>query len=253
MSLTSSPGIQVDAVSLQLQSHQVFDSLSLDFAAGQCHCVLGRSGVGKSSLLNILSGSITPQMGSVRCSNGEALQHKVAHMFQDDGLLPWLHVLDNVQLGSRLRGESGVENNERALELLSAVGLVDWASHYPSSLSGGMRQRVALARTLMESRPVILMDEPFSRLDAITRDELQLLSGQLLQGCTVVLVTHDPSEALRVGHTVTVLHASLPNRTTTFVPLNEPPRARSDAQVLEMTSDLWSVLAHKAIANEVSV
>ncbi|MFK8079425.1 MAG: ABC transporter ATP-binding protein [Granulosicoccus sp.] len=247
---TSSPGIKVDAVSLQLQSHQVFDSLSLDFAGGQCHCVLGRSGVGKSSLLNILSGSIIPQRGSVSSSNGGSLHNQVAHMFQEDGLLPWLPVLDNVQLGLRLRGESSGENDERAMELLSAVGLVDWASHYPCSLSGGMRQRVALARTLMERRPIILMDEPFSRLDAITRDELQVLSCQLLKGCTVVLVTHDPSEALRVGHTVTVLHTSLPNRTTTFVPQNEQPRARTDAQFIELTADLWSLLATDAFTSE---
>lgn len=248
---TGGPGIQVNKVSLQLQSHQVFDSLSLDFAGGQCHGVLGRSGVGKSSLLNILAGSITPQRGTISCSNDDSLHNQVSHMFQEDGLLPWLQVLDNVQLGLRLRGELSGENDERAMELLAAVGLADWASHYPSSLSGGMRQRVALARTLMEKRPVILMDEPFSRLDAITRDELQLLSCQLLHGCTVVLVTHDPSEALRVGHTVTVLHTSLPNRTTTFVPLDVPPRARTAKQFIELTSELWSVMANDAFTSEV--
>lgn len=246
--VADSPGIQLDAVKLQLQSHLVFDSLSLDFSGGQCHCVLGRSGVGKSSLLNVLSGAAVVQAGTVSCTNGEDLQHQVAHMFQDDGLLPWLNVLDNVQLGARLRDELTSETDERALCLLLDVGLADWAYHYPHSLSGGMRQRVALARTLMERRSIILMDEPFSRLDAITRDELQLLSCDLLNGCTVVLVTHDPSEALRIGHTITVLHSSLPNKVTVITPQTEPPRARNNRETIELTAELWSALENKTAA-----
>ena len=100
----NSPGIVIDAVSLQMQSHWVFDSLSLNLSGGQCHCVLGRSGVGKSSLLNVISGSAVLQGGTVSCTDGSDLRNRVAHMFQDDGLLPWLRVLDNVQLGAHLQG-----------------------------------------------------------------------------------------------------------------------------------------------------
>lgn len=241
-----SPGIVIDNVSLQLQSHRVFESLSLNFSGAQCHCVLGRSGVGKSSLLDVVSGSVAVQDGSVSSTDGTSLRDQVAYMFQDDGLLPWLRVIDNVQLGARLRGELSHDSNERAMELLSAVDLAGWAQRYPSNLSGGMRQRVALARTLMEQRSVILMDEPFSRLDAITRDELQLLACRLLHERTVVLVTHDPSEALRVGHTITVLHSSLPSKTTTFIPTTEVPRARADENVPELTSALWCALSNDA-------
>ena len=248
----NSPGIKIDKVSLQLQDHLVFDSLSLEFAEQQCHCVLGKSGVGKSSLLNILSGSAPIQAGSVEASNGLDLSNQIAHMFQDDGLLPWLSIVDNVQLGHRLRGDVTRDSTTRAMELLSTVGLTDWSKHYPRNLSGGMRQRVALARTLMEDRPIILMDEPFSRLDAITRDELQVLACELLNNRTVVLVTHDPAEALRIGDTVTVLHSGFPSSATTFTPTTQTPRAHDDAQVLKLTPALWTALsADSAMSREV--
>ena len=247
----NSPGIKIDKVSLQLQDHLVFDSLSLEFAEQQCHCVLGKSGVGKSSLLNILSGSAPIQAGSVEASNGLNLSNQIAHMFQDDGLLPWLSVVDNVQLGHRLRGDVTRDSATRAMDLLSTVGLTDWSKHYPRNLSGGMRQRVALARTLMEDRPIILMDEPFSRLDAITRDELQVLACELLNNRTVVLVTHDPAEALRIGDTVTVLHSGFPSSATTFTPTTQTPRAHDDAQVLKLTPALWTALsADSAVSRE---
>jgi len=239
----NSPGIVFDEVSLSLQSHQVFEALSMTFKGRQCHCVLGRSGVGKSSLLNVISGSASIDSGSISASNGVDLSNQIAYMFQDDGLLPWLSVVDNVQLGLRLRGEVGDDSNTRAMELLSAVDLVQWAQHFPASLSGGMRQRVALARTLMEERAIILMDEPFSRLDAITRDELQELSCKLLQNRTVVLVTHDPGEALRIGHTVTVLHATFPSTTSTFALDSQPARSHTNDEVVALTPILWNALS----------
>ncbi|MFK7853231.1 MAG: ABC transporter ATP-binding protein [Granulosicoccus sp.] len=242
----NSPGIVLDNVSLCLQSHKVFESLSISFAAQQCHCVLGRSGVGKSSLLNVLSGSAVIESGTARATNSKQLGDQIAYMFQDDGLLPWLTVLDNVQLGLRLRGEMSSHSDERARELLDAVDLQSWVDHYPRSLSGGMRQRVALARTLMEERAIILMDEPFSRLDAITRDELQVLACELLTNRTVVLVTHDPAEALRIGHTVTVLHSALPSKTTVIAPRSQPPRQQTDSEVLELTPTLWNALSADA-------
>ena len=115
--------------------------------------------------------------------------------------------LQNVMLGARLRGEAPRDDDlaARAVQVLASVGLEGRAHDLPASLSGGMRQRVALARCLMEGRPVVLMDEPFSSLDAITRQRLQDLSARLLVGCTVLLVTHDPLEALRLCHRVHVL------------------------------------------------
>lgn len=158
--MTSAPDIQVRSVSLQLDTHTVFDGLSIDIDAGQWHGILGRSGVGKSSLLRLLSGLQTPDRGAITDGQGEALARRVAYMSQEDGLLPWSTVLDNVQLGSRLRGQCNIDTHQRALTLLADVGLADWRTALPASLSGGMRQRVALVRTLLENRPVVLMDEP---------------------------------------------------------------------------------------------
>ena len=269
----TSPGIIIHDVSLTLDSHLVFSGLSLEFAARQCHCILGRSGVGKTSLLNLVSGLQAVQSGTVSASNGIALPTQIAYMLQDDGLLPWLSALDNVQLGSRLRAEKSPQSVEKAMHLLSSVGLVDRANSLPATLSGGMRQRVALARALMEDRPVILMDEPFSRLDAITRDELQVLASELLRHRTVLLVTHDPAEALRIGHTATVLHKNAEHgtkelatnmsankvqpatlatsKTTSFRFTCEPPRQRNELQVVELMPALWSALSDESVSSEV--
>jgi putative hydroxymethylpyrimidine transport system ATP-binding protein len=148
-------------------------------------------------------------------------------MAQQDLLLPWLSARDNVLIGRRLRGERvGPAARGRAEELLVRVGLRSAVTARPAALSGGMRQRVALARTLMEDRPVVLMDEPFAGLDAITRYELQALAAELLAERTVLLVTHDPLEALRLGHRLLVL-AGRPARLDAGVapPPGPPPRA----------------------------
>jgi putative hydroxymethylpyrimidine transport system ATP-binding protein len=178
----------------------VADGLSLDFAAGRTTCLLGRSGVGKTSLLRHLAGLLPGTERAV----------PLAYMAQQDLLLPWLGVLDNVLLGYRLRGDETARRKaeSRARALLAEVGLGDRLNDLPHTLSGGMRQRAALARTLCEDRPVVLMDEPFAHLDAVTRLELQDLAARLLTGRTVVLVTHDPLEALRLGHEVRVLSGS---------------------------------------------
>jgi putative hydroxymethylpyrimidine transport system ATP-binding protein len=141
--------------------------------------------------------------GEVIASDGRPLAGRIAYMDQRDLLLPWLNVLGNVTLGARLRGED--VDRIRAMELLRDVGLDGAARKRPDQLSGGMRQRAALARTLIEDRPVVLMDEPFSALDALTRYRLQDMAAALLAGRTVILVTHDPLEALRLGHRVHVL------------------------------------------------
>ncbi len=183
----------------------LFDSLDLELAGGCFTCLLGPSGIGKSSLLRLLAGLTPPGIsGELRGGDGLPLAGRVAYMAQQDLLLPWLNVLHNVTLGSRLRGERADRN--RALELLARVGLPDYALARPDTLSGGMRQRAALARTLLEDRPVVLMDEPFSGLDALTRLRLQALAAELLAGRTVLLITHDPLEALRLGEHILIMN-----------------------------------------------
>ena len=235
-------GIILDDVSLELAGRVVFSGINLQFEPLQWHCLLGRSGVGKSSLLRIISGLQTPSSGQVVSDRGHGLFDQVAYMSQDDGLLPWLSVLDNVRLGPRLREKRHREFRQPALEMLDKVGLLDWADVLPSRLSGGMRQRVALARTLLEECAVVLMDEPFSRLDAITRRELQELAVDLLAQRTVLLVTHDPHEALRVGHTLTVLNPTLPGCVSTQVLPGNPLREYDDPSLINVLPTIWRLL-----------
>jgi putative hydroxymethylpyrimidine transport system ATP-binding protein len=183
----------------------LFDGLDLELPRGRTTCLLGPSGVGKTSLLRLIAGLAAPEPPT-RITTHDP----VAYMAQHDLLLPWLDVLENTVLGYRLRARSpGAANLEairqHAVTLLSQFGLAGALHQRPATLSGGMRQRVALARTLLEDRKLILMDEPFSQLDAITRLELQDLAGSRLQGRTVLLITHDPLEALRLGHRILVM------------------------------------------------
>ena len=208
----------------------LFDGLDLELAGGCFTCLLGPSGIGKTSLLRLLGGLTPPGIsGELRGGDGRPLMGRVAYMAQQDLLLPWLSVLNNVALGSRLRGER--TDRSRALNLLARVGLADCALARPDTLSGGMRQRAALARTLMEDRPVVLMDEPFSGLDALTRLRLQALAAELLAGRTVLLITHDPLEALRLGEHILIMNG----RPATLSALPDlpgiPPRDPGDPAV----------------------
>ncbi|MBO6837115.1 MAG: ABC transporter ATP-binding protein [Alphaproteobacteria bacterium] len=207
-----SPGITVDAAGLSFDGRVVFEGLSFRLEGGCWTALLGPSGVGKSSLLRFIAGLPAAGgdiRGSVAAGDGATLSGRVAYMAQRDLLLPWLSVLDNVTLGHRLRGTPlGQQDRHRALHLLDQVGLADSADARPAALSGGMRQRAALARTLWENRPIVLMDEPFSALDALTRFRLQETAAGLLRDRTVFLVTHDPMEALRLADRILVLTGS---------------------------------------------
>lgn len=182
----------------------VFEEIDLEVEAGHWTCLLGSSGVGKSTILKLFAGlgDGIDFAGEYGTSDGPRIG-RVAMMAQNDLLLPWLSVLDNIALGAKLRGEEYDEG--RVDDVLMRLGLSDKATSKPSQLSGGQRQRVALARTLMEDRPIVLLDEPFSALDAKTRARMQELAAELLLGRTVLLVTHDPAEAARLGHVIKVM------------------------------------------------
>lgn len=186
----------------------VLEDVSLDIAPGEFVCLLGASGCGKSTLLNLIAGLEPITSGALRTPEAGA-----AVMFQDAALLPWLTARRNVELALRLRGVARAERQQQARRLLEMVNLTDAAHRRPHELSGGMRQRVALARALAQDRPVLLMDEPFAALDAITRDLLhEVLENVWRQtGRTIVFVTHNVREAARLGQRV-VLLGSHPGR-----------------------------------------
>lgn len=186
----------------------VLSGLDLDVRRGEFVTLLGASGSGKTTLLNLIAGLAQPSAGSVT-----APAEGVAFMFQDASLFPWLTAGRNVELALELGGVPRTERRDRAQELLELVRLPHVADKRPHELSGGMRQRVGLARGLAQEREVLLMDEPFSALDAITRDLLQeeLLRIWRVTGRTIVFITHNVSEAVKLGERVLLL-SSRPGR-----------------------------------------
>ncbi|WP_332609880.1 ABC transporter ATP-binding protein [Achromobacter sp. ESBL13] len=178
--------------------------------AGGFHCLVGRSGCGKTTLLKLAAGLLTPQSGRVVLQDGTpaAPGPQLGYVFQAPTLLDWQHVIDNVLLPVSLQRRPLPEDTRRAHDLLSMLGLSDHAQHYPRQLSGGQQSRVALARALILEPALLLLDEPFAALDAITRGELQddLLRMCRLRNTTVLFVTHDISEAVYLGDRVAVMH-----------------------------------------------
>ncbi|MEZ9870418.1 ABC transporter ATP-binding protein [Vibrio sp. 10N.261.51.C6] len=226
-------GVQLSNASLRYNDseHATLSGLSLSLNAGKWTVLLGRSGCGKTTVLRYLAGLLDDKVewqGTLATSDELPLTDRIAYMAQQDLLLPWLSVIDNVCLSHRFQNSAdkhkNIEHKNQALELLISVGLADYADAMPDQLSGGMRQRVALARTLMQDKPVVLMDEPFSALDAVTRHKLQSLACELLRGKTVVLITHDPQEAVRLADNLYVLQGTPANAQSLSVPLTATPR-----------------------------
>jgi putative hydroxymethylpyrimidine transport system ATP-binding protein len=233
------PSITLEQVSFAYPGAQIFHSLNFTVTGGQWTCLIGPSGCGKSTLLRLISGTLRERLsGEIRFGDGDTRQGPAAWMAQKDLLLPWLNVVDNVCLGARLRNEMSDQKRSRAISLLKDAGLGDYIQALPSALSGGMRQRVALLRTLMEERSVILMDEPFSALDALTRLKLQDLAARLVGGATVLMVTHDPLEALRLGHRICVMTGRPATLSDPLVPPGTPPRKPGDPAVISMQAEL---------------
>ncbi len=236
--MNGAPGISLSGTHA-LDGAVLFGPLTLEIPGGQWTCLLGPSGVGKTTILRLLLGLETGGVftGSLVAADGLPLAGRISYMAQSDLLLPWLNVLENIVCGARLRGEK--PDMDRAFSLLERVGLAAHSSKKPVQLSGGMRQRTALARTLMEDRPIVLLDEPFSALDAGTRADMQELSAEVLQGKTVFLVTHDPAEASRLGHKIMVMSAG--GMTAWEVPEMAPIR---DVAAPEMLACQAALLTH---------
>ena len=222
---------------------------SLEVGKGEFVSIVGPSGCGKSSFLNILLGLIKPDSGEIQL-NGSRITgpgQERAMVFQEFGLLPWRTVTANVELGLELKGIAPARRAERAADLIKLVGLEDFANHYPHELSGGMKQRVGLARALATEPEVLLMDEPFAALDAQTRDLMQMELLQIWEQTkkTVLFVTHSIEEAAYLSDRVIVMSAR-PGHTKDILKIDLPrPRdyeMRLTPEFNEIKLHIWDVL-----------
>lgn len=223
------PLISMKGVGLTFGSHEVLRDINVEIGEGEFVCVIGPSGCGKTTLLRILSGLIQASRGSVSYRGKEQTEpaSDIAIVFQDyaNALLPWRTASQNVSLALEAAGTPRVERRDRIAELLNKVGLSKHADKYPSEMSGGMQQRLQIARCLAQNPSVILMDEPFGALDAMTRQKLQdeILSIVSESNVTAFFVTHDLEEAIYLGDRVIALEPN-PGRIAELidVPLTRP-------------------------------
>jgi len=230
----------IEDVHFSYGSVSIFDGLSISVKPGEFLSILGPSGCGKTTFLNLLSGFLKPDEGTVLL-RGKAIEPEDPHfgyVFQAATLFPWLSTVENVEFGLRMEGKLTPEQRrEKAMHYLEMVGLNGFENYLPLRLSGGMQQRVSLARALAMEPRLLLMDEPFGALDAITReimnDELLRLWDEL--GQTVVFITHDIDEAIYLSDRVLVLN--LPPRGIFKTMINDLPRPRSGPTT--RTTDLF--------------
>jgi ABC-type nitrate/sulfonate/bicarbonate transport system ATPase subunit len=200
--------LDIRNVSLTLGDTQVLDDISLHVADGEFVSILGPSGSGKSSLFRLLTGALTPDRGRISVSGSDLASRPQAFAFmpQRDALMPWRRIIDNVTLGLEVQGMARADARARVLPLFPTFGLTGFEHHYPAQLSGGMRQRAALLRTIVQDRPIQLLDEPFGALDALTRAEMQGWLETRWQDArwTSLLVTHDVREAVALSDRIYV-------------------------------------------------
>jgi NitT/TauT family transport system ATP-binding protein len=231
---------------------------SLDVAEGELLCLIGPSGCGKSTLLNIIGGLMVPSSGTVEVRSKPVrgpLPRDIAFVFQENSLFPWSTVIENIGLGMTFQGVSKSERTVRAAEALAAVGLKEFAHHFPAQLSGGMRQRAALARALSLKTPIMLMDEPFGALDEQTRmilgEDLSVLLAQSHK--TIVFVTHSLGEAVFLADRVAVFSAR-PGSIKQVIAVDEPhprrPEFVTSAKFTALRNQLYGLL-HEEIRKAV--
>ena len=205
---------------------------SLDIRRGELMCLIGPSGCGKSTLLSIMGGLMEPSSGTVEVGNQPVrgpMPKEIAFVFQENALFPWSTVIENIDLGMMFQGVGKAEREKRARQCLAAVGLKDFADYYPGQLSGGMRQRAALARALSLETGILLMDEPFGALDEQTRmvlgEDLSVLLSRTDK--TIVFVTHSLGEAVFLADRVAVFSAR-PGSIKEIIEIDEPHPRKPD-------------------------
>jgi NitT/TauT family transport system ATP-binding protein len=232
---------------------------SLDIARGELMCLIGPSGCGKSTLLNVIGGLLAPTTGTVHIGSVPVrgpLPREIAFVFQENALFPWSTVIENVMLGMMFQGVPRADRERRARKSLAAVGLADFSTHYPGQLSGGMRQRAALARALSLETGILLMDEPFGALDEQTRmilgEDLSVLLARTEK--TIVFVTHSLGEAVFLADRVAVFSAR-PGTIKEVISVDEPHPRKPDFVTTEkfhaLRTRLYTLL-HDEIRKAVS-
>jgi ABC-type nitrate/sulfonate/bicarbonate transport system ATPase subunit len=245
----AAPKLRLDGVRHAYRDLEVLDGVSLELATGELVTILGPSGCGKSTIFSILTGATAPTSGRVLIDNaplGPATE-RFAVMPQSDALLPWRRVLDNVTLGLEVQGVSRRAARERVQPLLATFGLEEFSRAYPFQLSGGMRQRAALLRTVVQDRSVLLLDEPFGALDALTRTDMQAWLESVWDTFrwSVLLITHDIREAVFLSDRIYVL-SPRPARVVAevAVPLPRPRRLEhlSSPEFVRTEAELRQVL-----------
>ncbi|HEY6198696.1 MAG TPA: ABC transporter ATP-binding protein [Candidatus Binatia bacterium] len=233
-----------------------FRNIELSVRTNEILCIVGPSGCGKTTLLRCIGGLVAPTSGRVLI-DGAAVENPragVAIVFQHFGLLPWKTVAANVAFGLKVAGAPRRELAERADHYIKLVGLGGFENHYPYQLSGGMQQRVGLARALATNPEILLMDEPFASVDAQTREVLQeeLLGLHERERKTMVFITHSIDEALVLGDRVAVM-AARPGRVKEVLPVGfgrprDPAAVRADPEYAELRNHIWSELRPAAVA-----
>ena len=238
------------------EPRKVLDAISLDIATNEFVCIVGASGCGKTTFIRAIGGLIPAEEGEVRIDGKlvEGPGGDRGFVFQHDSLLPWRTVLDNVIFGLEVRGVQPAASHPLAQSLLQLVGLSGFAQHYPSELSGGMRQRVNLARALAIDPDVLLMDEPFAALDAQTREIMQreLLKIWAQKRKTVLFITHQIDEAVYLADRVLVF-SSRPGRVAADIAIPFPrPRELSlkrSPEFLKIVDEIWTLIEQEVVAS----
>ncbi len=220
----------------------VLENINLNINDGELVCLLGPSGCGKTTLLRLIAGLDHPTSGEI-VANGEVVEKPSgdrAVIFQQYSLFPWLTVLQNVTFGLEMSGGSKEENVKAAERYLESVGLLDFKDSYPHELSGGMKQRVAIIRSLLNHSPILLMDEPFSALDMQNRHKLQeqLIGVWKRFENTIVFVTHDVDEAVYLADKIVLLDKN-PGKIAEVIPVDlERPRKRDSMEFLKIQESI---------------
>jgi ABC-type nitrate/sulfonate/bicarbonate transport system ATPase subunit len=228
---------------------EVLADINLSVQPGEFVSILGPSGAGKSTILQLLTGASKPDSGHMLLDGAplSPAQHRFAFMPQGDALLPWRRIIDNTILGLEVQGMSRRAARARVAPLFGEFGLAGFESHYPAQLSGGMRQRAALLRTVVQQRPMLLLDEPFGALDALTRAQMQrwLAAMWTRHRWTILLITHDVREAVLLSDRIYVL-SSRPARVAHHfqVPLEHPRQGACLTALAAIETEILNTLLH---------